>query len=72
MSRPLKDPKGKAEKTVNQLLGKFRILRGMADGGHITMDMFEKIEVAVNVESMKLKDAVKGYRKQAERKPFKL
>ena len=72
MSRPIIDPKGKAEKTVNQIIGKFRILRNMAEGGHITPEQFDRIEVAINMEAVKLKETVKGYKKQAERKPFKL
>lgn len=72
MSRPLKDPKAKTEKTVNQMIGKFRILRNIADGGHLTVQQSSRIVAAINNESVKLVEAVKGYEKQPERKPFKL
>lgn len=72
MSRPYKDPVEKAEKTVNQILGKFRILRRMAESGHLNAKQYDKIEVAVTEESAKLMRAIKNYKEPVAKKPFKL
>lgn len=72
MGRPIKDPKGKIETTVTQILKKLGVLRDMAENGYISLDDIEQISKAIDDRSVKIVEAIKFHEDKKERTPFKL